>query len=553
MENQRLILFLLLSFTVLLLWQAWQQDYGPAQSVAKNAANSTPTTTPSPPVAAKDVPVSAPSAAVAPQIAAAPKGVAAPGAGQRIKIETDVLRFEIDTQGANIQRGWLLKYPTSLENKDDPYPLMGDTEAIFHVAQSGLLANAPAPDHHALYQTEQREYKLQAGQDSLSVAFAWQSPAGVTVKKIYTMRRDSYIVQLDYQVMNSSPNDWRGRLYGQFQRTDYSEPGKTQFVYSYSGGVVSTPEKPYEKIAFSDMAKYQPPAGSGKGGWVAMLQHYFIAAWLPPKDQIHGVFARTLEGGYHILGITGAETLVPAGAQGTLTTSMYIGPKEQKRLAAAAENLPLTVDYGWLTLVADPIYLLMEFIYRWVGNWGWTIILLTLTVKLAFYKLSESAYRSMAKMKKIAPKFQALRERYGDDKQRYTQAIMELYKKEKANPMSGCWPHLIQVPVFIALYWVLMESVEMRQAPFIFWLQDLSVKDPFYVLPIAYGAITFLQQKLNPSPGMDPIQQKVLMYMPLIFVAFMAFFPAGLMVYFIVNSVTSIAQQLYIYRKYANA
>jgi YidC/Oxa1 family membrane protein insertase len=426
---------------------------------------------------------------------------------------------------------------------------MQENESNTFIAQSGLLSSQEAPDHHAVYGAEQGEYRLAGNANELKVRLNWTGSAGVTVTKVYTFTRGSYVVGVEYQINNASAADWQGRAYHQLQRS--RQERESALIYTYTGGVLYSAESKYEKISFDDMDK-EVLSRDTKGGWAAMIQHYFVGAWLPDASQLNHYYSKALDKKNYVIGMVTPEFAVPAGKSMNINGRLYVGPKEQDVLKDIAPGLELTVDYGWLTFLAKPLFWLLKHIEMLVHNWGWAIILLTLLIKLAFYKLSETSYKSMANMRKVAPKLTALRERYGDDRQRMSQAMMELYKKEKINPLGGCLPILVQIPVFIALYWVLLESVEMRQADFMLWLNDLSSKDPYYVLPLIMGATMFIQQKLNPPPP-DPIQAKVMMALPFIFTLFFAFFPAGLVLYWVANNFLSISQQWYITRKIEKA
>ena len=548
MENQRLILFLAAALIVLLLWEAWQAQYGPR---APEVPPAPAVTQPAPGQAAPpaDVPQ-----AEAPATTQRP-GPAAEGplaSGQRIVVRTDLLEVAIDTMGGDLREARLLAYPLSTD-QPEPFPLMDDELPRLYVAQSGLLSKRPAPDHHALYTAEQTVYELGPREESIVVPLVWTGPDGLQVVKTYTFYRNQYVVDVDHKVVNNSTADWQGRAYRQFQRTEYEAPGKSALLYTFTGAAISTPEDPYTKIEFSEMDDWRPDQSFVKDGWAAMLQHYFVTAWIPPTEQLNHYYTRAVDGTRFIVGVSSAEQAVPAGQELVFPSRLYLGPKDQDRMEAAAKNLRLTVDYGIMTFLAQPLFWLLQQIHKLVNNWGWAIVLLTLLIKLVFYKLSESSYRSMANMRRMAPKFQAIRERYGEDRQRMSQAMMELYKKEKVNPLSGCWPILVQMPVFLALYWVLLESVELRQADWILWIHDLSTKDPFYVLPVLMGASMFLQQKLSPTPSMDPMHQKVMTFLPIIFTLFFAFFPAGLVLYWLVNNLLSITQQWYIMNKFDKA
>lgn len=450
----------------------------------------------------------------------------------------------------------MTQYPVSVDQPDNPFLLMNDAGADLFFVQNGLLGTEGVlPNHKTVYRVEGPAYTLRDNEDQLEVPLYWMSESGVEYRKVYTFYRDSYLVDVRFEVKNSADNAWNGYLYSQFVRTQVAEEGGFGFIGrlpSYKGGAIYTPDEKYEKIDFGDMFDADL-ARQTESGWVAMLQHYFVGALLPQEPgryEFYSSVSRLPEGPRYNIGYkTLQPTSIPAGAEGVLKHQIYVGPKEQHRLRDPAEGLVLTVDYGWLTPVAAPLFWLLDRIHQVVGNWGWSIILLTVLVKLVFFPLSAASYKSMAKMKKLQPRLKTLKERYGDDKQKFQQAMMEIYKEEKINPLGGCLPILIQIPVFIALYWVLLESVELRQAPFALWINDLSIKDPYFVLPILMGASMFAQQLLNPAP-MDAMQKNIMMALPVVFTVFFLWFPAGLVLYWLVNNVLSIAQQWAITRKY---
>lgn len=559
MDTQRLVLFLALSLVILLLWDAWGQRNAPV--VAPVASTSSPVIGETPQVPGESdldvspagdrptMPASTPDAPEKPST----RVQKALTSKQRIHVVTDIFDIDIETQGGDLRRAYLTKYPVSLDEPENAYPLLDDALPQLFIAQTGLLSGTTAPDHHAIYQSAQTEYKMADDQDELIVPLSWTSEDGITVTKIYTFKRNDYSIQVDHIVENQSNAEWKGRLYRQLQRNKFEEPGKSRLLYTFTGGAVSTVERPYQKIEFDEMAEWKPEQSYSKGGWAAMLQHYFVSAWVPAKDSVNHYYTRVLKDDRFILGLTSDEQVVAPGSKFNFTSSLYVGPKQQSRLELVEENMNLTVDYGILHFIAQPLFWILEFFHKYLGNWGWSIIFLTLLIKLVFYKLSEASYRSMANMRALAPKFQSIRDRFGDDRQRMSQAMMELYKKEKVNPLSGCWPMLVQIPVFISLYWMILESVEMRQAPFMLWIQDLSAKDPYYVLPLLMGISMFLQQKMSANPSMDPMQQKILQFLPIVFTLFFMLFPAGLVLYWVVNNILSILQQWYIMNKIEKA
>jgi len=546
MDNLRLILIVALTFILMMMYQAWQKDYGPKPpSVAGTPTTETPSTPPDselPKLQNDSTPALLPAAAEPAKLLKS---------DLRIQVETDVFRLEIDTTGGDVRQVDLLDYPVEVDKPDQPFRLMGDELPNLFVAQSGLLPEGVGPTHKTVYQSDQQNYRLT--DDTLEVKLYWQNDKGIKVSKIYTFKRGSYVFDVKHVIENHSAEPWQGRLYGQFQRTE-SNVGQSAFTYTYMGGAISSPEQRYEKISFGDIQDgsfNDERRQAWANGWAAMLQHYFVSAWVPEREQVYKYYTNMLpDGNRYILGLYGPMQSVEPQAQHTFKMALYVGPKIQEKLAALSPGLDLTVDYGWLWFIAQPLFLGLEFIYKWVGNWGWAIIILTLLIKLAFFQLSATSYKSMANMRRLQPRLMALRDRYGDDKARLNQAMMDMYKKEKINPLGGCLPILVQIPVFIALYWVLLESVELRQASFIFWLNDLSTADPYFVLPIIMGATMLVQHHLNPAP-IDPIQQKMMMILPIVFTVFFAFFPSGLVLYWVVNNVLSIAQQWVITKKIA--
>jgi YidC/Oxa1 family membrane protein insertase len=535
MDNQRLFLFVALSFVLLLLWQAWIEDYGPAPQTAPPAA----TADTAPAATGADLPA-APAEPMQRETAV-PEEIALQTA-QQVVVETDVLRVVIDTSGGDLRQVDLLAYPLGTKPGAEPFRLLNPGLPNLFVMQSGLRTpDGEEPTHHVVYRAEQAHYRLADDTDSVQVPLTWHSAEGVEVTKLFTFHRGSYEVDLEHRVTNGSGADWRGRQYRQLQRTQVAETGQSTFIYTYMGGVLYSPEEKYEKIKFEDMLE-QDLDRTITDGWAAMIQHYFLGAIIPETGEANRYYTKTLSGARYVIGLISPQRVVPAGTTASFSNRLFIGPKLQDEMEQVAPGLQLTVDYGVLTVLARPLFIGLDWIHGVTGNWGWAIIILTILIKLVFYKLSETSYRSMANMRKLAPRMKSLKERYGDDRQKLNQAMMELYKKEKINPLGGCLPILVQIPVFIALYWVLLESVELRQATFMLWLNDLSSPDPYYVLPLLMGATMLIQQKLNPAP-MDPIQAKVMMALPVVFTVFFAFFPSGLVLYWVTNNTLSIAQQ----------
>ncbi len=549
MENIRLILVVSLVFVSLLIWQAWQRDYH--QPVAQNPqvqqTRETGTAAVPAPSLQQDLPEITEQES---QVTAAPAPAAKTvphAAGRKLKISTDVIDARIDLRGGTLSRLVLRRYPQSSEQQDQPFVLLDDRPTDLFVAQGGLVGGKQAPTHHVLYQADQDSYRLQQGRDVLDVILRWQAPdGGLRVEKHYRFQRGSYLVRVDYRIHNQGDRDWRGRLYAQLQRKE-NDSGKSGFIRTFTGAVISSPDKRYEKISFKDIEE-QPLKQDIADGWVAMAQHYFLAALLPQDKATYSYYTRALPDQRYVIGMYGPPLDVPAGAVQEASYRMYLGPKLQQVLAGLAPGLELTADYGMLWFLAKPIYWLLEHIHGLVGNWGWSIILLTMLIKGAFFKLSATSYKSMAKMRKVQPRMVAMKERFKDDRAGLNKAMMDLYKKEKINPLGGCLPILVQIPVFLALYWVLLETVELRDAPFILWIKSLSAADPYFVLPLLMGISMFVQQRLNPAP-MDPMQQKVMSILPIVFTVFFAFFPAGLVLYWVVNNILSIAQQWVITRQ----
>ena len=553
MENQRLFLIVALVLVLFLIWQAWIEEQAARHPPPPPTATAPVDGTVSPEQASTDgsVPTQAalPSAPL-PTSDAMPAPVSALSSGRRIRVITDVFEAEIDTVGGDLRHVGLVTYPESLEHEDQPFTLLNDSRSHLFIAQSGLLSSDNlAPNHFAEYTSEREEYRLPAGEDTLDVVLTWTHETGLKVSKIYTFHRGEFVVDLKHRVENGSSEEWVGSQYRQLQRVPPVQSGSMLDggVYTYTGGVISTQEKNYQKVSFEDMVE-KDLSLQVTGGWVAMIQHYFLAAWVPDPNGLNTFYSRTVEGNRYVLGMLGQQQAVAAGGSADFYTRLYVGPKIQDRLEALAPNLRLTVDYGFLTIIAQPLFWLLKAIHGVIGNWGWAIIFLTILIKAVFFKLSETSYKSMANMRRMAPQMQKLKDRYGSDRQRLNQAMMEMYKKEKINPLGGCLPILVQIPVFIALYWMLLESVELRQAPFMLWIQDLSTKDPFYVLPLIMGASMFIQQKLNPTPP-DPIQAKVMMALPVVFTVFFLWFPSGLVLYWVVNNILSIAQQYVITKR----
>ena len=569
MDIKRSILIVALAVVSYLMVLQWNQDYG--QAALPNQTASTSKAAPSLPETASvasndDVPT-------ANADGSDPSPVEAVAVSDKlIQVKTDVLDLAIDPRGGDVVSLQLPHYPRRQDRPDVPFQLFDNGSEHLYLAQSGLTGTN-GPDARAngrpLYNSEQRVYQLADGQNQLVVDLSF-SEAGVNYIKRFTFNRgldtscsakeveqkkagcisgNGYQIGVTYLIDNQSAAPWTGNLFAQLKRDNSGDPSSSTATgtATYLGAALWTAEKPYTKVSMKDIDK-QGLKESVQGGWIAWLQHYFVTAWIPSKDDTNLVQTRKDSQGNYIIGYTGPALNIPAGAEAQASTTLYAGPKIQKDLAALSPGLDKTVDYGILWFLAEPIFWLLEHIHNLLGNWGFSIIVLTLIIKLAFFPLSAASYRSMARMRAVSPRLQALKEQFGDDRQKMSQAMMELYKKEKINPLGGCLPILVQMPVFLALYWTLLESVEMRQAPWILWITDLSIKDPFFILPIIMGATMFIQQQLNPTPP-DPMQARVMKMMPIIFTFFFLWFPAGLVLYWVVNNVLSIAQQWYITRK----
>ncbi len=564
MDNLRLILLMALSLVVILLYEAWQEDFNTPQTPTvapistgipiENQIAGSATVNPDSVGESNSQQITAevPSVNTVPSQSNVPLTTAPTNLGltalktdQRITVETDVFTIEIDTIGGDLRQVLLNYYPVRVDEPENHFSLFSDKIPPLFVAQTGLLSSAEAPNHTAQFVAEKSHYAMAPGEETLTIPLTWKGK-NLTVVKTFTFRKGDYAVDVDYTVTNHSDQAWQGRQYRQLQRSSL-EVGGSVFIYTFTGGVIYSEEEKYEKISFDDMAD-DDLARTITGGWAAMIQHYFVAAWIPDQKETNFFYSKSAGEDRYVLGMISPDIKIGAGESTLLTNKIYVGPKDQDALEVLAPGLELTVDYGFLTVIAKPLFWLLTTIYDFIGNWGVSIAILTLIVKLLFYKLSATSYRSMANMRLLTPKVTKIRERFGDDRQRMSQAMMELYKKEKINPLGGCLPMLVQIPVFIALYWVLLESVELRQAPFMLWINDLSNKDPFYVLPLLMGATMFVQQKLHPPPP-DPVQAKVMMALPFIFTLFFAFFPAGLVLYWVVNNSLSILQQWYILQK----
>lgn len=534
MDSQRSFLIIGLLLVSFLLWQQWQLDYGP-QPVVPEQADAQPVSPSSSsdqdvPVATGDIPTNT---------------VSAPIVANYVQVNTDTFNLNIDLKGGDIVNAELKKYPLEL-NSEDKYTILTNEPAQLHIAQSGLVGQ-DGPDAskagRPIYQAQSENYTLQG--DTLRVPLTYTSDTGLIITKTFVFTKQSHTIDVEYSVENTSDAVKQLQPYAQLKQLA-REDDAGMFMYTYRGGAYATEEDNYKKYKFSKFED-DPLAEQTKGGWVAMLEHYFVSAWVPPQAESNALYSRLLSNNQAIIGFTSQPVAVEPGATATIKQVLYIGPKDQATLKDIAKGLDLTVDYGILFWISQPLFALLKLLHDLVNNWGGAIILITVIVKGAMYWLTKAQYTSMAKMRMLQPKMTALRDRYGDDRQKMAQATMELYKKEKVNPMGGCFPILLQMPVFFALYWVLQESVELRHADFVLWIHDLSAPDPFFVLPALTGLTMFLLQKLQPMAVQDPMQAKIMQWMPVAMSIFFFFFPAGLVLYWLVSNIITLIQAKIIY------
>ncbi len=541
MDIRRVVLYGALALVVFSLWTNWQTEFPPTKP-SSPAGLMLPTTnrqiSSTTPVPDNQLPVELNQ--VKPQTT-----------DDRIHVKTDVLDLTIDLKHGDVVSAKLLTYPESVSDKNKPFALLQDNPAVQYVANSNLFVvkNQQIETLDIPFVSEQKQYELSPDQTSLLVNLSGKQSGGLVIQKEFTFKKGSYLIGVAYKISNTAPAVWQGYMNTQLLRSSPQEDKSSMFhMGSFTGASYSAPgHHRYSKLTFKEMAKSNLDIES-TGGWVAMQQHYFLTAWIPDITEKTRFYTRFLNNDYTIGNVSQAIVVEPNTTK-NIKAQLYLGPEITDVLKPIAPGLDLTVDYGWLWFISQLLFSLMKTIYSVVGNWGWSIVMVTLLIKLAFYQLSAKSYKSMAGMRKLQPKMLALRERYGDDKAKMSQATMELYRQEKVNPLGGCLPIIIQIPVFIALYWVLIESVSLRQAPFILWIADLAAPDPYHVLPIMMGLTMLIQQKLNPAPP-DPMQAKVMMFLPVIFTILFLNFPAGLVLYWTVNNSLSILQQWYITRKY---
>jgi YidC/Oxa1 family membrane protein insertase len=562
MDIQRLVLLGALGISAYMLILAWNEDYNTPSYVEPSTTQQSTPAAPSIPVAElpadpsretagnQDIPAVVP---VTQEAVISPMETAS--SSQYIQVHSDTLNFTIGLKGGDVVHVSLPEYAVQVETPDVPLTLLEQSNIRTYIAQSGLIGpNGPDsnPDGRPLYRADFSEYNLEEGENELSVRLKYIDSAGVEITKTFVFTRGSYLVEVQYQIDNRSADPWLGNFFAQIKRDDSDDPGAAASfgAQAYLGTALFTPDKPYTKFDFDDIAE-QPFKQNIEGGWISMIQHYFISAWIPSADSSHLYQTRKVANtNQYIIGFTDPVLTVQPGASAATGAQFFVGPKIQSWLEEISPGLELTIDYGWLWFIAQPLFWLLTFIQGIVSNWGVAIILLTMCVKAAFFRLSATSYRSMAKMRQLQPKMLDIRERYSDDRQKMSQMTMQLYKDEKVNPLGGCLPILVQMPVFISLYWTLNEAVELRHAPFL-WLTDLSAMDPYFVLPIIMGITMFIQQQLNPAPP-DPIQAKMMKMMPIIFTFFFMWFPSGLVLYWLMNNLLSIAQQWVITRNIEN-
>ena len=541
MDQRRLILFLVLSFSLVMLWDGWIKSKQPAPVAGAPAAA----------VADAATGVPTPSASLTPGQVAVPSEQAV-SAAARMVVETDMLRAEISAQGGDIARLELRQHESN-EDRSKSFVLLDDGARHMYAAQTGLIGNG-LPNHKTSFTLPAAAVSLKEGEDSVTVRLEAAEQGGVRVAKLLTFHRGSYLIDVAHEIVNDTGAAVAPHAYFQLLRDDKPAESVEAFgVQTFTGPAFYTDEAKFQKVSFEDIADGDAKfARKASDGWAAMVQHYFVSAWLPPSGTEREYFANAVGGGLYSAGVILPVSEIAPGATGRVESRLYAGPQEQDKLENIAPGLDLVVDYGWLTVIAAPLFWVLSWFHELTGNWGWAIILVTVAIKAIFFPLSAASYKSMAKMRVLGPRLQRMKEMHGNDKARMQQEMMNLYRTEKINPLGGCLPILVQIPVFIALYWVLLGSVEMRHAPWLGWIQDLSAKDPYFILPVIMGVSMLVQMRLNPTPP-DPIQAKVMMAMPIVFTFMFLWFPSGLVLYWVVNNILSIAQQWQITRMIESA
>jgi YidC/Oxa1 family membrane protein insertase len=548
MDNQRLLIWAFFGLMAWMTYQTWVMDYAPKPEPTQvgGTAELAPPEGATPTSGPDDLPeISAPTETAAlPSIDGETPPVAAAMAAPSVRVLTDVLDIEISARGGTLQKAAILKYPVAKDRPNTVIEMLSTDPAQLGLIESGVRATGGAPEatHLTRFESVRDRYELGNANDMV-VALTWSDPSGISVEKRYRFEKGSYAIGLEQVVTNGSGEVWRGAEYARIKR--YSrEQERSMFdvdSYSFAGPIIYDGEKS-EKLKRDDLLDDGKYTYFSSAGWFGSIQHHFVSAVVPPPGDEYK-YEVSVSGDISTSSAIGTQVrAVAPGSSETFRTTLFVGPKLQAQLEEIDKTLKLTVDYGWLTIISQPLFWLLSFVYGFVANWGVAIIIVTFLIKLVFYKLTESSGRSMAKMRNLQPRMKALQDRYKDDRQALSQAMMDLYKREKVNPAAGCLPILIQMPFFLAFYWVLLESVEMRQAPFALWITDLSTRDPYFILPLIMGAAMFMQQKLNPAPA-DPVQAKVMQIMPIMFTVFFAFFPSGLVLYWVTNTLLSIAQQ----------
>jgi YidC/Oxa1 family membrane protein insertase len=534
MDTQRSALLIVFLFSLFMLWDGWQRQSQPPVVPDSVAASQSPgAQAPVPTVSAPAGTADVPDVAVATQKAA-------------VRVVTDLLIADVSAEGGSLIRLELLKHRAGPDTPGN-FVLLDNGSINLYYAQSGLIGEG-LPTHKTVFQMPEGELRLADGQDSIELRMAAAGPEGVSVTKVLTFHRGSYRIDTRYEIANASEAPVSAHAYFQLLRDGKAVSAGTSMLSTFTGPAFYTDADKYQKVEFSDISKDKAKfAHKAPDGWVAMVQHYFVSAFVPPQGIEREYFARKVGSDLFTAGVVVPVGTAAPGGTASIDVPLYSGPQIQSNLTEMATGLDLVVDYGFLTIIASPMHWVLEKLHDLVGNWGWAIILLTILIKALFFPLSAASYRSMAKLRLVTPRMQQIKERHGGDRMRMQQEMMELYKTEKINPLGGCLPILVQIPVFIALYWVLLGSVEMRNAPWIGWITDLSIKDPYFVLPLLMGVTMFVQTKLNPTPP-DPIQAKVMLFLPIVFTGMFLFFPAGLVLYWVVNNILSIAQQWQITR-----
>ena len=555
MDTQRLIALIVFSFSALMLWEAWQKHTAP--QVPAPSAQVAPTSVPSAPAKpgapASSTPAQAPG--TTPSVEGVSSASVTAATGATVNVRTDLFDIDLNTMGGDIRKLTLLKVGSATDRAKALTLLSTDPQHFF-VTQSGLLGDT-LPTHKTVFTPEAAGYVMPQGADSLVVRLTARTPEGAQVTKRYTFHRGSYEIDVAYDVQNTTAQAIPAVAYFQFLR-DNNPPSQEAAQTSHFGGVstftgagIYTEESKYLKLDFKDIDKDKHPyPNAAKDGWIAIVQHYFVSAWAPKQGVERDFFTTHVVDNLYTAGLKVPMGTIAPGETRSVSVPLYIGPQETEKLKTIAPGLDLVIDYGWLTILAKPIFWFLRWIHSWVQNWGWSIIILTITIKLVFYPLNAKAGRSMASMKVLQPKMEKLKQMYGEDRQKLNQAMMELYRTEKINPLGGCLPIVVQIPVFIALYWVLLGSIELRHAPWVGWIHDLSAPDPYFILPVIYAVSMFAQTRLNPQPA-DPVQARVMLIMPIAFSIFFLFFPSGLVLYWVVQNLLSIVQQWHINRTLA--